>query len=117
MKLKQLYVASLIATLPATSVFAAALERSGQSIQAFLEPGNYIEAGFNVTDHHTSAKLTNDQLAFVGRNTSTGRASLAGTNEGDITPTYLTPNLSVKAQINDKFSIGLIYDEPFGLDT
>lgn len=45
MKLKHLTTAIIMASLPATGVFAAALDRSGQSISAFLQPGNYFEAG------------------------------------------------------------------------
>ncbi len=45
MKLKHLSTAIILATLPATGVFAAALDRSGQSMSAFLQPGNYFEAG------------------------------------------------------------------------
>lgn len=43
MKLKHLTTAIIMASLPATGVFAAALDRSGQSISAFLQPGNYFE--------------------------------------------------------------------------
>ena len=42
MKLKHLSTAMILATLPATGVFAAALDRSGQSISAFLQPNNYF---------------------------------------------------------------------------
>ena len=42
MKLKHLTTAIIMASLPATGVFAAALDRSGQSISAFLQPGNYF---------------------------------------------------------------------------
>ncbi len=57
MKLNSLYIATLLVALPTTNILAAALERSDQSITAFLEPGNYIEAGFNVTEQNISAKL------------------------------------------------------------
>ncbi len=50
MKLKHLSTAMILATLPATGVFAAALDRSGQSMSAFLQPGNYFEAGISVLD-------------------------------------------------------------------
>ena len=45
MKLKNLTIALIAATVPTTGVFAAALDRSGQSISAFLQPNNYFEAG------------------------------------------------------------------------
>ena len=56
MKLKNLSIAIIAATLPVTSVFAAALDRSGQSISAFLQPGNYFEAGLSVLDPTVEGK-------------------------------------------------------------
>ena len=50
MKLNKIYSAVLISLLPSASVFAAGLDRSGQSISAFLQPGNYAEAGISVLD-------------------------------------------------------------------
>ncbi len=44
-----------MATLPATGVFAAALDRSGQSMSA-LQPGNYFEAGISVLDPTVEGK-------------------------------------------------------------
>ena len=56
MKLKHLSTAMILATLPATGVFAAALDRSGQSMSAFLQPGNYFEAGLSVLDPTVEGK-------------------------------------------------------------
>lgn len=36
-----------------------ALDRSGQSIAAFLQPGNYFEAGISVLDPNVSGKVRN----------------------------------------------------------
>ncbi|MGE8538409.1 MAG: transporter, partial [Acinetobacter sp.] len=49
MKLNKLYLALTLITLP-LSTMAAGLDRSGQSISAFLQPGNYAEAGLSVLD-------------------------------------------------------------------
>ena len=46
----------ILATVPMTGAFAAALDRSGQSIAAFLQPGNYFEAGISVLDPSVSGK-------------------------------------------------------------
>ena len=56
MKLKALSTAMILATVPMTGAFAAALDRSGQSIAAFLQPGNYFEAGISVLDPSVSGK-------------------------------------------------------------
>lgn len=110
-KLQQLYVATLLATLPTTALFAAALERSNQSIQAFLEPGNYAEAGFNVTDLNLSGKTT---TTLVGNAATSVNGNI---DLGKVGDTYLTPKVAAKVQINEKFSVGLLYDQPFGIDT
>ena len=49
MKLNKLCLALTLITLP-LSTMAAGLDRSGQSISAFLQPGNYAEAGLSVSD-------------------------------------------------------------------
>ncbi len=56
MKLKALTTAMILATVPMTGAFAAALDRSGQSISAFLQPGNYFEAGISVFNPSVSGK-------------------------------------------------------------
>lgn len=96
MKLKYLSTAMILATLPATGVFAAALDRSGQSISAFLQPGNYFEAGLSVLDPDVS-----------GTDTS-------GNATGDMAGDYYFPNAAIKLQLTDKISFGLLYDQPFG---
>ena len=98
MKLKYLSTAMILATLPATGVFAAALDRSGQSISAFLQPGNYFEAGLSVLDPDVS-----------GTDTS-------GNATGDMAGDYYFPNAAIKLQLTDKISFGLLYDQPFGAD-
>ncbi|SDY29351.1 long-chain fatty acid transport protein [Acinetobacter kyonggiensis] len=50
MKLTAIHSAILLSLIPTTATFAAGLDRSGQSISAFLQPGNYAEAGFTIID-------------------------------------------------------------------
>ena len=102
MKLKTLTLALLATTIPTTGVFAAALDRSGQSISAFLQPDNYFEAGISVLD-------------------PTVEGQEAGTSEtrrdiSDMGDDYFFPSAAVKLQVTDKFSFGLLYDQPFGAD-
>lgn len=91
----------ILATLPATGVFAAALDRSGQSISAFLQPGNYFEAGLSVLDPTVEGKST----------TATGSQSIS-----DMGDDYTFYNAALKLQLTDYLSFGLIYDKPFGAD-
>ncbi|GAA5557198.1 hypothetical protein Asch01_01917 [Acinetobacter schindleri] len=96
MKLKTLSTAMILATLPMTGAFAAAMDRSGQSIAAFLQPGNYFEAGFSVLDADVSG------TAFTGEAT------------GDMASSYYFPSAALKIQATDNISVGLLYDQPFG---
>ncbi|WP_436659189.1 OmpP1/FadL family transporter [Acinetobacter sp. P1(2025)] len=101
MKLKHLSTAMILATLPATGVFAAALDRSGQSMSAFFQPGNYFEAGLSVLDPTVEGKST----------TATGSQSIS-----DMGDDYTFYNAALKLQLTDYLSFGLIYDQPFGAD-
>ena len=56
MKLKAISSSVLLALLPVSGVYAAAMDRSGQSISAFLQPNNYFEAGISVLDPSVSGK-------------------------------------------------------------
>lgn len=100
MKLKALSTAMILATLPMTGAFAAAMDRSGQSMAAFLQPGNYFEAGISVLDADVSGREAGE--------TATRR------DIDDMAESYYFPNAALKIQANDKFSIGLLYDQPFG---
>ncbi|MDR7015803.1 outer membrane protein transport protein [Acinetobacter sp. 3657] len=102
MKLKHLSTAMILATLPATGVFAAALDRSGQSMSAFLQPGNYFEAGISVLDPTVKGQ----------------EAGSSATNRkiDDMAGDYFFPSAALKLQLTDKFSFGLLYDQPFGAD-
>lgn len=98
MKLKPISTAILLATLPTTAVFAGGLDRSGQSIQAFLQPGNYAEAGFTVIDPTVEGK------------------DIAGNKVSDMGDDYYFPSAAIKVQATDKVSLGLLYDQPYGAD-
>ena len=93
--LKTLAVA--IATLSVASMTnAAGLDRSGQDITAFLQDGTYAESVYTYIDADVSGK------------------DLSGNKLNDIAESYDFFRYGVKADINDTFSIGILYDEPFG---
>ena len=98
MKLKTLTTAMILATVPMTGAFAAALDRSGQSIAAFLQPGNYFEAGISVLDPDVSGR------------------DAAGNPTGDMAGDYYFPSAALKFQPTEKFSVGILYDHPFGAE-
>ena len=93
--LKTLTVA--VAALSIASVASAAgLDRSGQDITAFLQDGTYAESVYTYIDADVSGK------------------DLSGNKLNDIAESYDFFRYGVKANINDTFSIGILYDEPFG---
>ncbi|MCL6246133.1 MULTISPECIES: OmpP1/FadL family transporter [Acinetobacter] len=112
MNLKALTSAILFASVPMTGAFAAAMDRSGQSISAFLQPGNYFEAGISVLDADVSGKLK-DNYTVTGGGANTAK-SIQGTELGDMAESYHFYNAALKVQMTDNVSFGLIYDQPFG---
>ncbi|WP_425917182.1 OmpP1/FadL family transporter [Acinetobacter sp. TSRC1-2] len=114
MKLKTLSTAILLATVPMTGAFAAALDRSGQSIAAFLQPGNYFEAGISVLDPNVSGKVNSGYTPNPAAPASA--IGLENTNLSDMGDDYYFPSAALKLQLTDHFSFGLIYDQPFGAD-
>ncbi|OOS19592.1 hypothetical protein B0682_08630 [Moraxella lincolnii] len=88
--------------------FAAAMDRSGQDVTAFLQDGTYAEAVYthidaNVTGHD-NAHLTIDDLKKYTK----------GNPVNDAAKEYDFFRYGVKADVNDTFSVGVLYDEPFG---
>ena len=99
MKLNLIQTAILLSLIPTTATFAAGLDRSGQSISAFLQSGNYAEAGISVLDPDVQGK------------------DLAGNKVSDMAEDYYFPTAAIKIQATDKISLGLLYDQPFGADS
>lgn len=102
MKMKSLAAAIALTMLPVSSVFAAALDRSGQSVAAFLQPNNYFEAGVSVLDPEVS-----------GQEAGT---TVTRRNIGDMAEEYAFPQVAIKLQPTKNFSFGILYDQPFGAD-
>ena len=71
-------------------------------MSAFLQPGNYFEAGISVLDPDVSGKEAG--------------SSATRRDISDMGEDYFFPNAALKLQLNDKFSFGLLYDQPFGAD-
>lgn len=99
MKLTAINAAIFLTILPVTVTFAGGLDRSGQSIQAFLQPGNYTEAGISILDPDVK-----------------GKSKILKENIDDIAEDYYFINAAIKVQATNNISLGLIYDQPFGAD-
>lgn len=100
MKLSAIHTAILLSTLPTTMAFAGGLDRSGQSIAAFLQPGNYAEASLSVLDADVQGQSTINP----------------GEKITDMAESYYFPSAAIKVQATDKISLGLLYDQPYGAD-
>lgn len=86
-----------VAALSATSLASAAgLSRSEQDVSAFLQDGTYAEAVYTYFDGDVTGK------------------DVDGNKIKDIAESYDFFRYGVKTDINDTFSIGVLYDEPWG---
>ena len=114
MKLKALSTAMILATVPMTGALAAAMDRSGQSMAAFLQPGNYFEAGISVLDPSVSGNVKSGYVPAGAPAALAPVFGLENTNVGEMAGDYYFPHAALKLQLTDNFSFGLIYDQPFG---
>ena len=103
----------ILATVPMTGAFAAAIDRSGQSMAAFLQPGNYFEAGLSILDPKVEGKV---REGFTPNAAPASVIGLQNTNLSDIAGDYMFYNAALKLQLTDQVSFGFIYDQPFGAD-
>lgn len=84
--------------LTTTAATAGGIDRSGQSIGAIFEDGKYVELSYGM--------VTPDVTG-----------TFAGVMEsGNVAPSYGTVGLTFKTDIDDKVSLALIIDQPFGAD-
>ncbi|MDT8326227.1 MAG: hypothetical protein RQ750_02415 [Roseovarius sp.] len=96
-------------TLAATTALVAAagaanaggIDRSGQSIQALFERGNYVELSFGAVSPSVSGTVA---------------TPLGGRSSGNAADTYWQVGAAYKRQVNEQLSYALIYDQPFGAD-
>ena len=104
--LKPLVVAAAALSVASIS-HGAGLDRSGQDITAFLQDGLYAEASYTYIDADVSGYDS-------ANNAPNSNTYIKGNKIGDIAESYDFFRYGVKADINDTFSVGILYDEPFG---
>lgn len=85
-------------------VQAAALERTPQSADFILEPGNRVEAGISFVRPSVEGKALNP---------TNGQFDI---DTGSMANNFNQYSISGKYQINDQLSVGLKYEQPFGID-
>lgn len=105
MKISKVTSAVVLATIPISGAFAAALDRSGQPMNAYFQDGNYFEANLSVLDPTVSGKEVNNNAAQNG-----GK----GREIKDMGEDYMFATAAMKVQPHEKVSVALLYDQPFG---
>lgn len=100
--MKSVFGATTALVLGTLSAQAGGIERAAFSPAFLFEQGNYFEMSYGSVSPSVSG---------VG-------ASLLGgtTNSGDMASTYSTLSGSLKYQINDKLALGVVVDQPIGVD-
>lgn len=98
---------SAFGSCTSSMVHASALEQTGQSILPFLEQGNYAEVGLFAVDASVSGVIK-DRTDIVRNNENR--------NTGDVAQSTQFYNAALKLQLNDQFSFGILYDQPYGAD-
>lgn len=99
---------AVVSALAATSAHSAGLDRSGQDVTAFLQDGTYAEAVYTYIDADVSG---HDNGVAAGAATNN---YVQGKPTGDSAEAYDFFRFGVKGDLNDRFSVGVLYDEPFG---
>lgn len=92
-KLRSLTLA--VATFSAMTAHSAGLDRSGQDITGFLQDGDYADIIYTHIDADIKGKAEGREVK-------------------DIAPSYDFFRYNVKSDVNDRVSVGVLYDEPFG---
>lgn len=94
-----------LTALPFSSSMAAALERTTQSVAAFLQPNNYFEVGVSALSPKAEGQVspnfpigTNSKIENIGKS-------------------YYAPFAAIKFQLTDQIALGFLYDQPFGTDS
>jgi len=94
----------------ASMASAGGIDRSRLPYAAMFEEGNYAELGFSSVNPQVGGAYS---PAGIGAGTAFG---VPGTSTGNMAESYTTMSLGVKTQINDKLSVGLFVNQPYGAD-
>ena len=104
--MKNLLTVGAALMLTTTAATAGGIDRSGQSIGAIFEDGKYVELSYGYVTPSVSGVFT----------VPAGPAAGLEIGSGNVAPSYGTAGLAFKTDINDKVSLALIIDQPFGAD-
>lgn len=91
-----------VIALCAGSAMAGGIDRSGQSIAAIFEKGNYVELSFGSISPNVAGVTT--AFALGG----------PGNASGNMAADYIQLGAAVKMNMTDNIDVALIFDQPFG---
>jgi len=103
--MKRYTIAAAALTAAASTATAGGLDRSYTAIDALFETGNYAEVSLGFT----SPDVTGSDLGFPGL--------FAPNAISNVADSYFTAGAALKIDFNEKLSMALIYDQPYGADT
>ena len=98
---KLILTTSTILFIP-NMAFASGLDRSGQSVTELWKNGTYAEVSYNYIEPDVQGKDTGLSTARIANET------------GNIVENSSGLRWAVKSDINEQFSLGIIFDQPFG---
>lgn len=101
MNMKKALIAGALLGLTSGGAWAAGIERTTFNSGLLFEEGDYVELTFG---------------AALPSVSGTGNGPFAGTSSGNMAQDYLSVGLGYKQQLNDKWALALIVDQPVGAD-
>ncbi len=93
--MKNLFLTASVLAVSSMGAMAGGLDRSGQGIGIIFEQGGYVELSYGMVMPSVSG-------------------AFGAISSGDMAPTYSQFSLGVKQDINEKISVAIILDQPFG---
>lgn len=103
MTLKGILATGTALVLCASAAQAGGIDRSRLPYAAMFEEGTYVELGFSAVNPNVSG-------AYVPP------ASALGASSGNMAESSTSLSLGLKTDINDKLSVGLFVNQPYGAD-
>lgn len=106
--MKHAVILAITSLCTSVHIQAAALERSGQSVLPFLESQNYAEINLGSVEGNISGENANkEELAAV--------LNVSDFSTGNLVEDIFLIQGAVKVQAAPKVSVGLLFDQPFGI--
>jgi len=98
--MKHIFLTASVLAIGAGGAIAGGIDRSGQSIAAIFEQGEYLELSFG----YVSPTVSGVGTAF----------STPGADSGDMAASYLQLGGAYKRELTGNLDLAIIFDQPFG---